>query len=237
MHSDGEIGMNDMKKMTPALIVIAVIISAVAYFNSSPSDDIKNSGSSPNPTIQSSAQITNQSIGQISDASISEVINVKTEGISAGSYIYADVERVVDGDTLKVRYKCRDYLVRLLDVDTPETVKQGVAVQAYSKEATAYTEKLCGQKTVKLVFEKDIEDKYGRLLAFVVLPDGQFLNELLVEKGYARVQVISPNTSLKKFFYNLQDTAIRIKAGLWSLPESMRPFVADGDGEYIPVYY
>jgi len=237
VHSDGEIGMNNKKKMTPALIVIAVIVSAVAYFNSNPSDDIKNSGSSSNTTIQSTAQITNQSTGQITDANLSEVINTKTEGISAGSYIYANVERVVDGDTLKVRYKGRDYRVRLLDVDTPESVKQGVSVQAYSKEATAFTEKLCGQKTVKLVFEKDIEDKYGRLLAFVVLPDGQVLNELLVEKGYARVQVISPNTSLKKFFYKLQDTAIRIKAGLWSLPESMRPFIADDDGEYIPAYY
>jgi len=237
MYSDREIGMNDMKKMTPALIVIAVIISAVAYFNSSPSEDIKNSGSSSNTTIQSTGQITNQSTGQITDSNLSEVINVKTEGISAGSYIYAEVERVVDGDTLKVRYKGQDYRVRLLDVDTPESVKQGVSVQAYSKEATAFTEKLCGQKTVKLVFEKDIEDKYGRLLAFVVLPDGQILNELLVEKGYARVQIISPNTSLKKFFYNLLKTAIEIKAGLWSLSESKRPFVADSDGEYIPVYY
>ncbi|MFA6308803.1 MAG: thermonuclease family protein [Clostridia bacterium] len=205
-----------IKKIVSGILVIIVAVSSYIYLNTSPPKDIEL---------------------KTSDVTLAQVIDVKIEGISARSFIYAGVERVVDGDTLKVSYNGEDYRVRLLDVDTPESVKQGVAVQPYSKEASAYTANKCNLKTVKLVFEKDIKDKYGRLLAYVVLPDGTLLNELLVKNGYARIEIISPNTLLKKFFQRLQDAAIAKKTGLWSLPENKQPFVLGSNGEYIPSYY
>lgn len=165
---------------------------------------------------------------------ISEVI---PEGLKPGRYIEALVTGVADGDTFDIAYKSKEYKVRLLDVDTPESVKPGVQVQPYGKEASDFTQKQVLKQRVKLVFEKDLRDRYGRLLAHVFLEDGSYLNAILVRNGYARIEFVKPNTAYKEYFESLQEQAIRDKAGLWGLAEKQRPFVKNAKGEYVPSYW
>lgn len=160
-----------------------------------------------------------------------------TEGIVPGGTIDAKVKRVVDGDTFVAVYKNRDYRARLLCIDTPESVMNGVDVQPYGKEASERLKELIEGKDVKMVFEKDTDDRYDRLLVYVLLDDGTCVNSLLVAEGYARVDFVRPNTVNREYFDRLMEAAISRGIGLWSLPEAERPFVRDRDGNYYPRYY
>lgn len=166
-----------------------------------------------------------------------QVAQVKKEGMAPDKYISAFAVKVSDGDTIEVTYKGESYKVRLLYIDTPESVKPGLPVQPYGEEASEFTKSMVLNKPVKLVFEKGLRDKYGRLLAHVILKDGEYLNGMLVRNGYARVEVVPPNVKSSDYFYRLQDMAVKEKAGLWGLPENEQPFVKDEDGDYVPTYW
>lgn len=166
-----------------------------------------------------------------------QIMQVNKEGLAPNHYINALVVKASDGDTVEVSYKGEFYKVRFLDIDTPESVKQGVPVQTYSKEASELTKSKLMNQPVKLVFEKSVRDKYGRLLAYVFMKDGTFYNALLVRNGFARVEIVKPNAAYAGYFYRLQEQAVQDKAGLWGLPEKKQPFVKDEGGDYVPRYY
>ncbi|MHB8984253.1 MAG: thermonuclease family protein, partial [Carboxydocellales bacterium] len=115
------------------------------------------------------------------------------------------VKRVVDGDTFIIT-KHNDR-VRLIGVDAPESVKPGEEPQHYGHEASNYLNNLLAFQEVKLVFDLDRRDKYGRLLAYVYLKDGTFVNASLLKEGYARVLTIPPNTVHAAEFLYLQKMA------------------------------
>lgn len=207
-----------MKKVTVVLLIFALIMGAWFYYK------------------HGVVHYDSEKMHQVND--IPSVINVaKKEGLVPNGYVQASIVRVVDGDTVEASYKKNSYKVRLLDIDTPESVKSGVPIQVYAKEATEYTKRLVSNQQVKLIFEKGLKDKYGRLLAHIILKDGSYLNAMLVRNGYARVEIISPNDLLTDYFNQLQDEAINEKIGLWGLSEKKRPFVKDKDGVYIPRYW
>ena len=151
--------------------------------------------------------------------------------------ITAYVTRVIDGDTIVVMYKSKKYRVRLLDIDTPESSREGLPVQEFAHQASEYTKSLVLNRTVKLVFQKELRDKYGRLLAYVIANGNVFVNALLVRNGFARIEVLQPNDDLLTYFKRLQEIAISERAGLWSLPKERQPFVRDSSGEYVPRYW
>ena len=159
------------------------------------------------------------------------------EGLASNKYIKAYISDVTDGDTLEISYRNKEYKVRLLCIDTPESVKQGVDIQPYAPEASELTKKLALHKNVRLVFEKGLKDRYGRLLAYIILDNGKNLNALLVRNGYARVEFVSPNKKHKEYFLKLQDEAIKDRVGMWGLDGAKQPFVKDSDGNYIPKYW
>jgi micrococcal nuclease len=172
-----------------------------------------------------------------------QITRIQKEGKAPGKYIDGFVIKVTDGDTMEVTYKGETERVRLLCVDTPESVKAGVEVQQYSKEASQFTKQIALNKSVRLVFDKEERDRYGRLLAYVIVRGDStdknkeiFLNALLVRNGYARVEIVSPNSLMKDYFYTIQDTAVREKAGMWSLPKNSQPFILSENGQYIPRY-
>ncbi len=129
------------------------------------------------------------------------------------------VERVVDGDTFVLAGGER---VRLIGVDTPETVRPGTAVQTYGKEASDFAKKSLTGKKVRLEFDVSEKDRYGRLLAYVYLEDGTFLNELLLQEGYAQVMTVPPNVHYADHFVEVQRAARDAGKGLWGLnPDSI----------------
>jgi micrococcal nuclease len=128
----------------------------------------------------------------------------------------AEVVRVVDGDTIRVRLDGRTERVRYIGVDTPESVKPGTPVQCYAKRAAAANTALVAGRSVRLVGDVEHRDRYGRLLAYVYRePDGAFVNAQLVRDGYARTLTIAPNVAHARQFAQLAQTARRSGRGLW----------------------
>ena len=99
--------------------------------------------------------------------------------------IRATVVRVIDGDTIRVRVEGKEYAVRLIGVDTPETVHPTKTVQLFGAEASAFTKASLEGKTVLLEADPtgDTRDRYGRLLRCVHL-DGENFNARLIREGY-----------------------------------------------------
>lgn len=127
---------------------------------------------------------------------------------------YVRVVRAIDGDTLEVQ---GGEHVRLIGVNTPEIHHPTKGVEPYGAEAAEFTRKFVEGKYVRL--EKDVEerDRYGRLLAYVYLVDGTFVNAELVEQGYAQVMTVPPNVRYQDLFLQLQREAREAGRGLWGL--------------------
>ena len=104
----------------------------------------------------------------------------------------ARIVRVVDGDTIQLTSGEK---VRYVGMNTPETVDPRRPVQCFGHEASARNKELVEGQTVKLVRDVSETDKYGRLLRYVYLLDGTFINLKLVQEGYAEVETIAPNVA------------------------------------------
>ena len=143
------------------------------------------------------------------------------------SYDYTNIRvaRVVDGDTLKLENGER---VRLIGIDTPElhesqklyrdsqrSGQDAGTIQALGKRAYAFTKSLVEDKFVALEFDVERHDKYGRLLAYVYLKDGTFVNAEIVKQGYANLMTIPPNVKYADLFKQLYKEAREQNRGLW----------------------
>ena len=146
-------------------------------------------------------------------------------GFQSGTYDAVLVDRVVDGDTLKLANGER---VRLIGIDTPEvheseklyrdSKKSGQdvkTIQALGRRSAAFTKGLVEGKTVRLEFDVEPRDKYKRLLAYVYLPDGTFVNAEIVKQGYASLMTYPPNVKHADEFLRLYRQARDSKLGLW----------------------
>jgi micrococcal nuclease len=105
--------------------------------------------------------------------------------------------------------------VRYVGVDTPEIHHPMIGVERAGKEASEANRKLVDGKTVRLEFDVQQVDRYNRLLAYVYLKDGTFVNAWLVENGYGVVMTIPPNVKHQELFLKLQREARETKRGLW----------------------
>ena len=143
------------------------------------------------------------------------------------SYNYANilVARVVDGDTLKLENGER---VRLIGIDTPEMhesqklyrdsarTKQDIStIQKLGRRSYEFTKNLVEGKRVSLEFDEEKNDRYGRLLAYVYLKDGTFVNAKIVEEGYASLMTFPPNVKYVDLFLKLHQEARNGRKGLW----------------------
>ncbi len=129
------------------------------------------------------------------------------------------VVRVVDGDTIIVRGPGgRTEDVRLIGIDTPETVDPRRPVGCYGPEASAFAKHLLTGRTVLLRYDRETNDRYGRFLAYVWIAGAhaQFVNAELVRRGYARSYPFPPNTAHEALFAALERQAAIGGRGLWS---------------------
>ena len=133
---------------------------------------------------------------------------------AGGGQASSRVQRVVDGDTIVLAGGER---VRYIGVDTPESVKPGTPVQCYAKAASHANERMVEGQPVRLRFDAERRDRYGRLLAYVYrASDGLFVNAELVRRGYAVTLTIPPNVAHAAEFARLARGARRAGRGLWS---------------------
>ena len=152
-----------------------------------------------------------------------------------GGYEIAEVTRIVDGDTVEVRIIERadgpgagraeigeTYSVRLIGIDTPESVKPGSPIECFGVEASAAAKSLLDGQTVALVKDVEETDAYERLLRYVYLGE-EMVNARLVLNGYANAYTYPPNVRHSELFVTLQREARATDAGLWG------PDTCDGD--------
>ena len=126
------------------------------------------------------------------------------------------VVRVVDGDTIEIEYQGRLEKVRYIGIDTPETVHPRRPVEAYGVEAAEANRQLVEGKRVRLEFDVQRRDRYGRLLAYVYAGD-TMVNEWLVREGYAQVATYPPNLKYVDRFIAAQLSAREEGRGMWGL--------------------
>lgn len=121
----------------------------------------------------------------------------------------AVVTRIVDGDTIDVDLAGTTYRVRYIGMDTPE---RG---DFFYHEATEANRQLVEGQTVTLVKDVSETDRYGRLLRYVYLPNGTFVNAELVRQGYAQILTYPPDVKYQELFAQLQREAREAGLGLW----------------------
>ena len=135
------------------------------------------------------------------------------------------VEMVYDGDTFRISGGEK---VRLVGIDTPEmhesnklfrdAARSGQdihAIRQMGRKAYDFVRPLIEGKNVRLEFDIEKRDKYGRLLAYAYLEDGTFLNRLIIERGYASPLTIPPNVKYADEFKRLFNSARAGHLGLW----------------------
>ena len=128
---------------------------------------------------------------------------------------YHICSRAVDGDTIIVNIDGKKERVRLIGVDTPETKHPKKPVEYYGKEASAFTKQRVEGKKVRLEYDQQRRDKYGRLLAYVYLEDATFLNAEIIKQGYGFAYTRFPFKYLDDF-REYEKEARENKRGLWS---------------------
>lgn len=133
------------------------------------------------------------------------------------------VVHVVDGDTLLLDRNPspaleRGRYIRLIGVDTPETVHPSKPVEYFGREAAEFTRRLCEGRRVRLAFDRAAgQDHYGRTLAYVYLEDGTLLNAEIIRQGYGFAETRFPHSRLEEF-RELERQAREQHRGLWQNP-------------------
>lgn len=163
------------------------------------------------PTAQSiPSPLTTSPIESPKTATSSAVFGIEGEKVL--------VTKVVDGDTIEVQ---NNQTVRLIGIDTPETVDPRRPVGCFGKEASNETKRLLSDKEV--ILQKDVSDKdrYNRVLRYVYLPleNGQllFVNDYLVRSGFARVYTYPPDVKFNEQFRQAESEARENSRGLWGV--------------------
>lgn len=143
------------------------------------------------------------------------IVNAATSTSIDEDELYS-VTRIKDGDTFDIKIGRHEATVRMLGIDTPETVDPRKPVQCFGKEASDETKSLlAGQKVrLKLNPNREEKDKFGRYLAYVYLND-IFVNEILLEDGYAREYTYGKAYMLQKEFRDIEKQAKEAMKGLW----------------------
>ncbi|MDQ6420850.1 thermonuclease family protein [Paenibacillus sp. LHD-117] len=134
--------------------------------------------------------------------------------IKAGEW--HEVTDYIDGDTFRIKNGKEAETIRLLYIDTPEVANDDKGSEPYGNEASAFSKKLLEESgEVRLTYDQEAKDRYGRTLAIVELKDGRILNELLLQEGLAKVLIVEPNVKMENVYKGLEQQAQHDMLGLW----------------------
>ncbi len=144
-------------------------------------------------------------------------------GVIVKSDTYYPVTYVVDGDTFKINASQDEatqkiVTIRVLGINTPETVDPRKSVECYGPEASQAGRDVLNGHKVKLTFSpnRELKDKYDRYLAYVYRDDGLFYNEYMLKNGFAKEYTFGTPYSMQSEFRGIEKEARGAKVGLWS---------------------
>ncbi len=148
------------------------------------------------------------------------IISISIALLLSSSWLYAQeihtVTRVIDGDTFEID---NGEIIRLIGVDTPETGNAKEPEEYYGKEAFEFMRKKMVGKSVRLEFDNEKKDKYGRTLAYVWLATFEYnevlINEVLIISGLGHISFFPPNVKYLHRFTDSHILAFEIEHGIW----------------------
>lgn len=196
-----------MKPWIKIACVTSLVFQITACSSSTQMNDSK-----PAQTVQKEIQHHLEGKGIVD---IPEVYKGKLKDLET---VKGKVLHIRDGDTIDVNVNGQKQTVRLLLLDTPESVSQKIPPQKMGKEASSFLKKQLDGKSVTLVYDRgQKEDKYDRKLAYIFC-EGIHVNELMVKLGYGIVAYITkPNTTLLPQMLDAEKKAKSTKSGVWSI--------------------
>lgn len=146
-------------------------------------------------------------------------VGQKQNTISANT-LQSKIVKVIDGDTAQIEINGQIKTVRYIGMDTPEIVDPRKTVQCFGREASTKAHELLDNQVVQLEFDKSVgeQDKYGRLLAYIILPDGKLYNKQMIAEGYAKEYTYQDQTyKYQADFKSAQKDAESASLGLWNI--------------------
>lgn len=197
--------MINRKLITLISSLLVLLLAAIFQITNKPTSLVI---SSPVPSVTQTESTTPAPIGAEATQSGSATFGIEGERTK--------VTKVIDGDTIELEGGQK---VRLIGIDTPETVDPRRPVGCFGKEASNESKSLLTGKEV--IMQKDVSDtdKYGRLLRYVYLPleNGQtlFVNDYLVREGFAKVYTYPPDVKFNEQFLEAERQARELNKGLW----------------------
>lgn len=149
------------------------------------------------------------------------LMTASVAGATPSNITLYPVVKVVDGDTIEITKDGKEIKVRLIGIDTPEVVDPRKPVYCFGQEASRQTHALLDGKSVMIETDQsqDTYDKYRRLLAYIFLPDGTFINEYMIAQGYAHEYTYDLPYKYQAEFKAAERSARESQKGLWS-PET-----------------
>lgn len=207
------------------IVIVLLIISSIV--NPGKLEVKQNNDSSEKTEIQEKTDIQQEQTRYEDSSDKSEVKNVqeiktnetsKVETQINSEYKYYSISSVVDGDTVKINKDGTIVTLRLIGLDTPETVDPRKPVQCFGKEASNKAKELLNGKRVRLEMDntQGSLDKYGRTLAYIYSEDGLFYNKYMIEQGYAHEYTYDSPYKYQTEFKNAEKFAKDNLLGLWS---------------------
>lgn len=139
------------------------------------------------------------------------------------------IVHIYDGDTFRISFGRSEFRLRLLGVNAAEIGDPREEVDLWARLARRFALYHLLRQQVKLTFERDKQDRYGRLLAYVWLKDNTLFNELILKHGLARyLETTSLSPAMKKRLQQAEEEARKAKRGIWQnqWPQAIKPDVA-----------
>jgi len=158
---------------------------------------------------------TPPSVPQLANVTTSMTDGATTPPLPNDTY---PVAKVIDGDTISIIKDGKTVTLRLIGLDTPETVDPRKPVQCFGKAASDKAKELLAGKTVRLEFDSSqgLLDKYGRTLAYVFLSNGTLFNEYMIAEGYGHEYTYNLPYKCQREFKEAESRAREEKRGLWA---------------------
>lgn len=207
------------KRLFGILVILCLVIGVAGYETTEPSGTQLKGGyteiihTTDEPQVEG-AQTAPEPAEYIAPEDVIEPETPTTDAREASYTIMS----VSDGDTVKASVNGKTETLRLIGVDTPETVDPRKTVQCFGHEASDFTKKSLLGKSVHIHADSTQadRDKYGRLLRYVFLEDGTNFNLQLIQAGYAFEYTYKVPYQYQKEFKAAQASASTQKKGLWS---------------------
>lgn len=226
-------GQMNLKVLSSILALLVVVMVVFAEFDDRPKADISMFDEDQVDTPSEESELDTLRITEEIAGKPNVTTNLDDNYVSNQHAVLS----VVDGDTIVVDMNGTKETVRMIGVDTPETVHPSKPVQCFGAEASARTKGWLTGRSVTLVEDvsQGKRDKYGRILAYVFRDDNLFVNRELISEGFAFEYTYNLPYKYQTEFKAAETSAREGKKGLWADEACAESFeTRSGTATFVP---